>query len=69
MTLYAGDEFYDDDVTSGIKEDRCEACDELLTDNDHSTTVCDDCSGLAHCCDDMCYGQGWCMHVKGAWRS
>lgn len=67
--MYAGDEFYDDDVTSGIfDEGKCVACDGPLDDNDHSGSVCDECSGLAHC-DDMCFGQGWCMHVKDAWRS
>jgi hypothetical protein len=65
--MYAGDDFYDDDVTSGF--DRCVACDGKLGDNDHSGTVCDECSGLAHCVDDICYGQGWCMHVKDAWRA
>lgn len=69
--MMSGDEFYDDDVTSGLFDNRivCVACEGPLDDNDHSGTVCDDCSGLAHCVDDMCFGQGWCMHVKDAWRS
>jgi hypothetical protein len=64
--MYAGDEVYDDDVTSDGP--RCIACDGLIEDGDHSDSVCDECSGLVHCIDDICHGQGYCMHVKDAWR-
>ena len=64
--MYAGDEFYGDDVTSGIA--RCVACDIPIGEHEHSDTVCDDCSGLARCVDDICHGQGYCMHKKDAWR-
>ena len=58
MTMYAGDEFYDDDVTSGDDgPDRCVACDGPLPDLDIGA-VCDECSGLAHCVDDICWGAG-----------
>jgi hypothetical protein len=27
--------------------------------------ICDGCTGLRGCVDDMCHGQGWCMHRFG----
>lgn len=57
-----------DDWSDLDDEPRCIACDYPISDWDHSDSVCDECSGLRHCIDDICYGQGYCMHVKDAWR-
>lgn len=36
--------------------------------DDDDDRYCDECGGtgwIVDCCDDMCVGQGWCMHGDG----
>ncbi len=64
--IYAGDEIYGDDITSGFDDDeprRCRLCDGELGPNDFD--LCRDCTGLRGCPDDICHGLGYCMHVWG----
>ncbi len=62
----SGDEFYDDDVTSGLADDRqCVVCDAPLDWNDRNP--CDDCTNLGTCVDDICHGLGYCMHRSDSW--
>ena len=55
-------EFDEDDA-----EPSCDVCDGPLESPEAGQIVCDDCTGLAHCVDDICYGLGYCMHYAGAW--
>ncbi|MFW6217430.1 MAG: hypothetical protein ACOC4K_00395 [Verrucomicrobiota bacterium] len=59
-----------------VEEDLCSACadnpqpmDDLVDEWDaFETDVCDRCAGdgtVVTCCDDLCHGQGWCMHGDG----
>lgn len=47
---------------------RCNNCDPGATDYVGEYESCDACHGegfVISCIDDMCHGQGWCMHGDG----
>lgn len=57
-----------------MPEETVEALRELMTAIAHSNAaqneyeLCPDCMGdriIITCCDDLCVGQGWCMHGDG----
>lgn len=40
----------------------------IKTPDDFEDTVCNQCDGSGEimvCCDDICHGQGFCMHGDG----
>ena len=62
MSAWDYAETYDDDVFSDWSTP-CEACDEEGDDlrDTPDGLLCRGCA-LRGCPDDMCHGQGWCMH-------
>lgn len=62
----ADDEFIVDWDDADPSDRECVVCSALLDFDDRNP--CDECTGLDGCPDDMCHGQGYCMHKVGAWR-
>lgn len=57
---------YEDTWTEVDMDTRCDVCLGPLDLNEGP--VCDECTGLAHCPDDICHGIGYCMHRADSWR-